>query len=160
MQIQLPPTAEGQTYLYGRINRNRDVEHTILIAVNDERLPRELQREWAKSVGGVLFNRVDALIVYNEHRALVKPEAYWTDDDVEWDSAYAWCQSYGYGHQYDDHKSVALRGVAVSRLDRAARWIHWRRARRSISRLPAHETQHGERTRIRSQPRAQSRPTS
>lgn len=115
MQILLPPTAEGQTYLYGRVNKNGDVEHTVIIAVNDERLPRELQREWAKSVGGVLFNRVDALIVYNEHRNLVKPEAYWTDDDVEWDSAYAWYQYCGYGDQIISHKRVARRGVAVSR---------------------------------------------
>ncbi|NDV77295.1 DUF1566 domain-containing protein [Burkholderia cenocepacia] len=115
MQIHLPPTAEGQTYLYGRINKSGDVEHTVLIAVNDERLPRELQREWAKSVGGVLFNRVDALIIYNDHRELVKPEAYWTDDDVEWDSAYAWYQHCYHGYQSITHKSVALRGVAVSR---------------------------------------------
>ena len=84
----------------------------------------------------------------------------WLEEEREEDSAYAWYQRYGNGFQYRDHKSVALRGVAVSRLDRAAKWIHWRRARRSISRLPAHETQHGERARIRSQPRAQSRPTS
>ncbi|HDR9756480.1 TPA: DUF1566 domain-containing protein [Burkholderia cepacia] len=115
MQIQLPPTAEGQTYLYGRVNKNGDVEHTVLVAVNDERLPRELQREWAKSAGGVLFNRVDALIIYNEHRGLVKPEAYWTDDDVEWDSACAWYQYYLNGNQSNCHKGVALRGVAVSR---------------------------------------------
>ncbi|WP_035513266.1 hypothetical protein [Paraburkholderia nodosa] len=114
-QIQLPPIAVGHTYLYGRINKNGDVEHTVVAAVNDERLPRELQREWAKSVGGVLYNRVDALIIYNERRELVKPEAYWTDDDVEWDSACAWCQSYSLGHQYGYRKSAALRAVAVSR---------------------------------------------
>ncbi|KVO11757.1 hypothetical protein [Burkholderia ubonensis] len=114
-QIQLPPLAEGHTYLYGRIDKNGDVEHTVVIAVNDKRLPRELQREWAKSVGGVLYNRIDALFVYSEHRDLVKPAAYWTDDDVEWDSAYAWCQHYLSGIQYSLHKSVALRAVAVSR---------------------------------------------
>ncbi|RQV20623.1 DUF1566 domain-containing protein [Burkholderia cenocepacia] len=115
MQILVPPVADGQTYLYGRVNKSGDVEHTVLIAVNDKRLPRELQREWAKSVGGVLYNRVDALIIYNEHRGLVKPEAYWTDDDVEWDSACAWYQYYLDGIQIGSHKSVELRGVAVSR---------------------------------------------
>lgn len=98
-QIQLPQTAEGQTYLYGRINKNGDVEHTVLIAVNDERLPRKLQREWAKSVGGILYNRIDALVIHNEHRSLVKPAAYWTDDDCEWDSSYAWFQYYSHGYQ-------------------------------------------------------------
>lgn len=114
-QIQLPPIAEGQTYLRGSSNRNGDIEHTVIIAVNDECLPRDLQRKWAKSVGGVLYNRIDALYVYNEHRDLVKPELYWTDDDVEWNSAYAWCQNYYHGRQYNGPKSVAIRGVAVSR---------------------------------------------
>jgi len=115
MQIQIPPVDVGHTYLFGRCNKNGDVEHSVVIAVNDERLPRDLQREWAKSVGGVLFNRVEALIIYNEHRDLVKPEAYWTDDDVEWDSAYAWYQDYDLGYQDFSPKSVELRGVAVSR---------------------------------------------
>ncbi|MFM0243835.1 DUF1566 domain-containing protein [Paraburkholderia sediminicola] len=114
-QIQLPPLADGQTYLHGRINKHGDVEHTVLVAVNDERLPRDLQREWAKSIGGVLYNRIDALVIYNEHLDLVKPEAYWTDDDVEWDPAFAWCQYYYYGRQIISHKSAALRAVAVSR---------------------------------------------
>ncbi|VWD12799.1 hypothetical protein BLA18628_03325 [Burkholderia aenigmatica] len=115
MQIQLPPAAEGHTYLYGHVNKNGDVEHSVVIAVNDERLPLELQREWAKSVGGVLINRIEALIIYNEHRDLVKPAGYWTDEICEWDSAYAWCQDYYNGDQYGYHKSVELRGVAVSR---------------------------------------------
>jgi len=114
-QLQLPPLAEGQIYLHGRINKHGDVEHTVLVAVNDKCLPRDLQREWAKSVGGVLYNRIDALVIYNEHRDLVKPEAYWTDDDVEWDPAYAWYQNYGIGGQYHRHKSAELRAVAVSR---------------------------------------------
>ena len=115
MQIQLPPTSDGQTYLYGRINKHGDIEHSVIIAVNDERLPRELQREWAKSVGGVLFNRIEALIIYNEHRDLVKPAAYWTDDDCEWDTAYAWYQGCINGGQNYNHKSAEFRGVAVSR---------------------------------------------
>ncbi|MDN7619837.1 DUF1566 domain-containing protein [Burkholderia cenocepacia] len=114
-QIQLPQTAEGQTYLYGRVNKNGDVEHTVLIAVNDERLPHELQREWAMSVGGVLYNRIDALVIYNEHRSLVKAAGYWTADICEWDPAFAWSQYYGIGFQLNTHKRVELRGVAVSR---------------------------------------------
>ncbi|APR39992.1 hypothetical protein [Paraburkholderia sp. SOS3] len=115
-QIQIPPLAEGEVYLHGRVSKTGDVEHTVLVAVNDERLPRELQREWAKSVGGVLFNRFDALVIYNEHRALVKPEWYWTDDDVEWDSGYAWCQGFGTGGQTCGGKDLELRAVAVRRL--------------------------------------------
>ncbi|MBU9403530.1 DUF1566 domain-containing protein [Burkholderia multivorans] len=114
-QIQLPQTAEGQTYLYGLVNKNGDVEHTVLIAVNDERLPHELQREWAMSVGGVLYNRIDALVIYNEHRSLVKEAGYWTADICEWDPAFAWYQDCISGSQNLGHESVELRGVAVSR---------------------------------------------
>ncbi|CAJ0698625.1 DUF1566 domain-containing protein [Ralstonia holmesii] len=115
MQIQLPPLAEGETYLFGRIDKNGDIEHTVVIAVNNEALTRDEQREWAKSVGGVLMNRVEAIEIYNEHRDLVEPRAYWTDEDVEWDSAYAWYQFFYYGYQGNNHKSAALRAVAVRR---------------------------------------------
>ena len=43
-QIQIPPLAEGETYLYGRIDKNGEIEHTVIVAVNDEELPREKQR--------------------------------------------------------------------------------------------------------------------
>ncbi|NDV73523.1 DUF1566 domain-containing protein [Burkholderia cenocepacia] len=39
----------------------------------------------------------------------------WLEEEHEDDSAYAWCQSCYYGSQYSYHKSVELRGVAVSR---------------------------------------------
>ncbi|RQV20622.1 DUF1566 domain-containing protein [Burkholderia cenocepacia] len=39
----------------------------------------------------------------------------WLEEEREDDSAYAWFQGYLYGGQGNDHKSVELRGVAVSR---------------------------------------------
>ena len=114
-QIQIPPLAEGETYLYGRIDKNGEIEHTVIVAVNDEELPREKQREWAKSVGGVLMNRVEAIFIYNEQRDLVKPDLYWTDEDVEWDTACAWYQYFGHGNQRYGRKSAARRAVAVRR---------------------------------------------
>ena len=115
MQIQLPPLAEGETYLFGRVDKNGDIEHTVVIAVNNSALSREKQREWAKSIGGVLMNRIEAIEIYNSHRDLVEPDWYWTDEDVEWDTAYAWCQDFDYGGQGDYRKSAALRAVAVRR---------------------------------------------
>lgn len=114
-QIILPPLEEGQIYLYGRVNKNGDVEHTILRAVNDEPMPHAQQIEWAESVGGMLYNRIDALVIHSEHRELVKPGWYWTIDVCEWDPEYAWSQYYDYGSQYYDPRSSAFRAVAVSR---------------------------------------------
>lgn len=39
----------------------------------------------------------------------------WLEEDYEGDPAYAWCQGYDSGYQYDGLKSAELRGVAVSR---------------------------------------------
>ncbi|WP_261496698.1 DUF1566 domain-containing protein [Burkholderia multivorans] len=114
-QITLPPVAEGEIYLGGRIDANGDIEHSVVVGFNDERMSLQEQREWAKSLGGVLMNRYEALIIYNERRDLVKEAAYWTDDEVEWDSAYAWCQTFYNGNQSDYRKSAALRAVAVRR---------------------------------------------
>ena len=108
--------AEGETYLGGRIHLNGSIEHSVVIGVNDERLSQDSQREWAKSLGGVLMNRFEGLVIYNEQRALVKEAAYWTDDVCEWDTSCAWCQDFLHGIQDYDHKSAALRAVAVRRL--------------------------------------------
>ncbi|QTD88788.1 DUF1566 domain-containing protein [Burkholderia anthina] len=114
-QITRPPLAEGEVYLGGRIDKNGDIEHSVAIGFSNERMSLQEQREWAKSLGGVLMNRYEALVIYNEHRDLVKEAAYWTDDEVEWDSAYAWYQSFRYGDQDHYHDSAALRAVAVRR---------------------------------------------
>lgn len=114
-QVQIPPVADSETYLFGRVDKNGDVEHTVVIAVNDGPLPREQQREWAKSVGGVLMNRIEGIVIYNEHRGLVKEASYWTDEDVEWNDAFAWYQDFSYGDQTSYHESAALRAVAVRR---------------------------------------------
>jgi hypothetical protein len=107
--------AEGEVYLGGRIHSNGTVEHSVVVGVNDERLPLADQIEWAKSLGGVLMNRFEGLVIYNEHRSLVKEASYWTGDDCEWDTSYAWFQGFNYGHQYGYLKGAALRAVAVRR---------------------------------------------
>ena len=112
--------AEGETYLGGRVLLSGSLELSVIVGVNDERLPQDGQRKWAKSLGGMLMNRYEGLVIYNEHRALVKEAAYWTDDECEWDSSCAWCQGFYYGTQGNSHKSAALRGVAVRRFTHSA----------------------------------------
>ncbi|WP_234775209.1 DUF1566 domain-containing protein [Paraburkholderia tropica] len=114
--IQTPELADGEVYLGGRISKIGEVQHSILIAINDAELSLDGQREWAKSKGGVLMNRHEALVIYNEHRDIVKPDWYWTDEECEWNSAYAWYQNFDGGGQRHNRKSAALRAVAVRRL--------------------------------------------
>ncbi len=114
--IQTPDLAEGEIYLGGHISKTGEVVHSIVVALNDEELPLADQREWAKSKGGVLMNRFEGLLIYNEHRDIVQRDWYWTDEECEWDSASAWFQYFGLGSQSLSPKSAALRAVAVRRL--------------------------------------------
>ena len=114
-QVQIPAVAEGETYLGGRIGKCGDIEHSVVVAVNNERMSLQQQHEWAAGLGAVLMNRYEALVIYNEHRSLVEEAGYWTGDEVEWDSGCAWCQGFNSGSQYYYRKSIKLRAVAVRR---------------------------------------------
>jgi hypothetical protein len=114
-QIPIPPLAEGEIYLCGLADANGDVEHTVIVAVNNERGSWQQQMNWAKTLGGDLTNRVEQALIRAKRPDLVEEAAYWSNTTVEWDSAYAWCQDFSYGFQGGSHKSAALRAVAVRR---------------------------------------------
>jgi hypothetical protein len=114
-RIQIPPLAEGEIYLCGLVDANGDVEHTVIVSVNNERASWQQQMDWAKSIGADLTNRVEQAVIRARRTDLVEEAAYWSNTTVEWDSACAWCQYFYYGNQYRSHKSAALRAVAVRR---------------------------------------------
>ncbi len=114
-RIQIPPLAEGEIYLCGLVDANGDVEHTLIVSVNNERAGWQQQMDWAKSIGADLTNRVEQALIRARRPDLVEEAAYWSNTTVEWDSAYAWYQLFDYGCQYGNRKSAALRAVAVRR---------------------------------------------
>ena len=114
-QLLIPPLAEGEIYLCGLVDANGDVEHTVIIGINNNGDSWQKQLDWAKSLGGDVTNRIEQAVIRARRPALVDEVAYWSNTEVEWDSSYAWCQDFGNGFQYGSHKSAALRAVAVRR---------------------------------------------
>lgn len=120
-QLTIPPLSEGEIYIGAIGNKIGDVYHLILLAGESDRAPQEKQIEWAKSIGGDLPNKLEAMMLFCHAKDQFQDEAYWTNetfvdpDDPE-DTAWAWCQGFSYGRQSIYHENRALRARAVRRL--------------------------------------------
>jgi hypothetical protein len=114
-QIQIPPLADGETYLIGLVDANGDVEHTVLLPGDKDDASQAEQFAWAKSLGGDLPNRIEQAVMFAKFRDRFQKDAYWSNETCDWGSSFAWCQNFNDGLQYSYRKSAALRAVAVRR---------------------------------------------
>jgi hypothetical protein len=117
-QVQIPPLAEGETYLCGFVTANGDVSHTILLPGDNDDATWQEQMEWAKSIGGDILTRAELVIAYEKHREQFQADAYWSntpDTDPGYDG-WAWFQTFYRGGQDGSLQSYRLRARAVRRL--------------------------------------------
>ena len=120
-QLQIPPIADGETYIGAIGDKSGNLYHLVLLAGDNDRAPQQAQIEWAKSVGGELPNKLEAMMLFCHAKDQFKPDAYWTgetliDPDDEEDDGWAWYQYFYDGYQYDYRKHGQLRARAVRRL--------------------------------------------
>ena len=120
-QLNIPPLAEGETYIGAIGNKSGDVYHLVLLPGDNDRAPQKQQIEWAKSIGGDLPNKMEAAMLFAHAKDQFQPAWYWTnetffDPDEPDDTDYAWVQSFDYGYQDNDHKYGNYRARAVRRL--------------------------------------------
>lgn len=76
---------------------------------SNERMSWHDAKAWAKNVGGILMPREVALIAYKKdelRKHFHTGGVYWLDE--EYDSSYAWTQTFTDGYQYRDTKTVAF----------------------------------------------------
>jgi hypothetical protein len=119
-QIQLPPLSEGEIYIGAIGDKAGDIYHLVLLPGDNDRAPHAEQIEWAKSIGGDLPNKLEAMMLFVHAKDQFQDAAYWTgetfvDPDDEDDDSYAWYQDFDYG-QGDYPKGIELRARAVRRL--------------------------------------------
>jgi hypothetical protein len=114
-QIQIPPLAEGETYIGSIGNAAGELVHITLLPGDNKGASQKAQLKWAKSIGGDLPNRIEQAMLFAHFPDLFKKEAYWSNQECEWDSGCAWCQSFSSGVQYGNTKGAALRAVAIRR---------------------------------------------
>lgn len=97
--------------------KNGACDHHLILLLGDFEAPDWSRAcEWAGQQDGSLPTRSEQALLFANLKGEFKPEAYWSCEQYEGNSASAWCQGFGYGYQLYYHKSAALRAVAVRRL--------------------------------------------
>jgi hypothetical protein len=115
MPIQKPSLAEGERYIGGIISADGTITHIIL-------LPGEINAnwrkadEWAASIGGNLPTRVEHAMIFATARDAFKNDYYWSCQEDESESGWAWYQYFYDGYQNGGLKNDELSARAVRRL--------------------------------------------
>lgn len=112
-QVVIPPLNEGETYLCGFVDANGDVEHVVIVAINNEGATWQSQMEWAKGIGADLMTRPELAVAYAKQKDLFEPRWYWSNEDDG--DGFAWSQGFGTGLQHYSTQFTELRAVAVRR---------------------------------------------
>lgn len=120
-QLNIPPLAEGETYIGAIGNKSGDVYHLVLLPGDNDRAPHAQQMEWAKSIGGDLPNKLEAAMLFANAKDQFQPAWYWTnetfvDHDEPDDTNYAWVQDFFDCLRYGTRKVNYFRSRAVRRL--------------------------------------------
>ena len=115
-QLQIPPLAEGETYIGAIGDQQGNLHHIILLPKDNDDANWTDQMAWAESLGADLPTRVELGLIWDRARDQLQKEWYWTNEVHHADSSYAWYQSFVNGYQFTNHKSAELRAVAVRRL--------------------------------------------
>lgn len=85
-QIQIPPLAEGETYVGSYGNAAGELTHVTLLVGDNDGATQEKQLEWAKSIGGDLPNRIEYAMLFAYHRDRFQKDAYWSNEECSWNS--------------------------------------------------------------------------
>lgn len=112
-QVVTPPLNDGETYLCGIVDANGDVEHTVIVAINNERGEWQEQMGWAKALGADLMTRPEQAVAYAKHKDLFEEAGYWSNEDAG--DGFAWFQDFDFGLQGYYGQNGRLRAVAVRR---------------------------------------------
>lgn len=101
---------------YGGLTIHDNIPMKLVLLPGDESMPWNDAVKWAEKQGGVLPSRFDLLVLFKNLRKEFKGAAYWSVEQYEPGSSFAWCQNFGDGYQSYYHKGYSGRVRAVRRL--------------------------------------------
>lgn len=109
----------GLSGIYAGIARGIDGADDYALEVLDESAgditwPNALK--WAEKIGGSLPTRKETALLFANVPELFERAYYWTCEQFESESSYAWSQSFYHGYQNYRHTYYQLRARAVRRL--------------------------------------------
>lgn len=90
--------------------------HLVLLPGDAESISWEDAKAWATGQGGELPTRREQALLFANMKDQFKEEWYWSGQEHESASGYAWFQGFSLGYQDRHHKGNELRARAVRRL--------------------------------------------
>ena len=90
--------------------------HLILLPGEIEDAEWQKAIEWAKEQGGELPTRQEQSLLFANLKGEFQEAWYWSSQQHETNSGWAWCQGFDYGSQGNSNHSYGLRARAVRRL--------------------------------------------
>jgi hypothetical protein len=109
--------APGERYAGLILGENGEADyHVILLPGEVEDINWEGAGKWAQERGGVLPTRREQSLLYANLKGEFQSAWYWSGQQHEEESGWAWCQNFRHGLQYRDPKYDELRARAVRRL--------------------------------------------
>ena len=89
--------------------------HLVLLPSHAESVNWMAAKDWAASAGGELPTRQEHSLLFANLKSEFKPRWYWSAEEYEDDSSYAWFQHFFNGSQYSTLKSFEGHARAVRR---------------------------------------------
>lgn len=112
----LPQLDEGERYIGALGDQLGNLQHVILLPGDNDVADWETQLAWAKSIGGDLPSKTELAMLWGSSRDQFQREWYWSSQEHELDSGFAWSQFFLSGGQVNCHMSAELRARAVRRV--------------------------------------------
>jgi len=99
--ITLPVIGKGEKYRGFVLGADgKPSHHVILLGEQLARATHDEALAFAKKLGGSLADRAEGALLYAQNAdGACQKEWYWLAPLRESDSAFAWCQTFGYGYQ-------------------------------------------------------------
>lgn len=119
-EIRIPavtiPLAAGERYAGLVLGENGDADyHLILLPGEAQEIEWADAGEWAEERGGTLPTRREQSLLFANLKGEFQSAYYWSSQEHDTDSGYAWFQRFSHGFQNTSRKSAALLARAVRR---------------------------------------------
>ena len=110
-QIELQP---GERYAGLALDAEGHASHHLVLLPGEaENVSWQAAKDWAATAGGDLPTRQEQSLLFANLKSEFKPRWYWSGQEYDDDSSYAWIQYFRSGYQDDDRKSFEGHARAV-----------------------------------------------
>ncbi|WP_176314820.1 DUF1566 domain-containing protein [Burkholderia vietnamiensis] len=110
------PLAAGERCAGPILDEDGALSHyLILLSGEAESMTWDQAREWAEQQGGELASRREQSLLFTNLQGEFESAWYWSGEQHEEESGWAWFQDFGYGHQSTSLQLSELRARAVRR---------------------------------------------